>query len=67
MNDPQTYDFPQKKFSATSLSMEDTLKPLSDLTEYVQKYAHQRPAVVGAVFFGIGFVLGWKLRALVAR
>ena len=38
------------------------LKPLEDLTAYVQEYAKQRPESVAIACIGIGFVLGWKLK-----
>jgi hypothetical protein len=38
------------------------LKPIEDLTAYIQEYARQRPETVALTCIGIGFVLGWKLK-----
>jgi hypothetical protein len=38
------------------------LKPLQDLTAYVQEYAKQRPESVALACVGVGFILGWKLK-----
>jgi len=40
----------------------EPLSPPSDLVEYFQQYARERPAVVALWCLGIGFVLGWKLK-----
>ena len=40
----------------------DTLRPSSDLIECFRHYARERPEVVALWCFGIGFVLGWKLK-----
>lgn len=41
---------------------DDALKPFNDLYSYFQDYARERPDVVALWCFGIGFVLGWKLK-----
>jgi hypothetical protein len=33
-----------------------------DLVEYLREYARQRPEVAALWCFGIGFILGWKLK-----
>lgn len=38
------------------------LRPTEDLMEYVREYARQKPEVVAFACFGIGFILGWKLK-----
>lgn len=40
----------------------ERLRPSTDLAEYFQQYARERPEVVALWCFGIGFVLGWKLK-----
>ncbi|NLY00571.1 MAG: hypothetical protein GXY83_31125 [Rhodopirellula sp.] len=40
----------------------ETKHPVDDLTTYFYEYARQRPDVVAMWCFGIGFVLGWKLK-----
>jgi hypothetical protein len=38
------------------------LQPLEDLMNYLRQYARERPEVVAMTCFGIGFILGWKLK-----
>ena len=38
------------------------LSPTSDLVEYFRQYARERPEVVALWCFGMGFVLGWKMK-----
>ncbi len=40
----------------------DRLKPSQDIAEYLRAYARERPEVVALWCFGIGFILGWKLK-----
>ena len=40
----------------------ERLTPTNDLMEYFQQYTRERPEVVALWCFGIGFVLGWKLK-----
>jgi len=38
------------------------LQPRQDLLEYAKAYAQERPEVAALWCFGIGFILGWKLK-----
>ena len=38
------------------------LRPTDDLLTYVREYARQKPEVAALWCFGIGFILGWKLK-----
>jgi hypothetical protein len=38
------------------------MQPFEDAYHYFQEYARERPDVVALWCFGIGFVLGWKLK-----
>jgi len=38
------------------------LRPLDDFMSYLREYTRERPEVVALTCFGIGFVLGWKLK-----
>ena len=38
------------------------IQPTADIVEYLQDYARERPEVVALWCFGVGFVLGWKLK-----
>jgi hypothetical protein len=40
----------------------DDLHPTHDLLDYAKYYARERPEVVAMWCFGIGFILGWKLK-----
>jgi hypothetical protein len=38
------------------------MQPAQDCLAYLREYARQRPDVAALWCFGIGFVLGWKLK-----
>jgi len=38
------------------------LTPAQDIMDYFKEYARERPEVVALWCFGLGFVLGWKLK-----
>jgi hypothetical protein len=48
----------------TSFSMgsEQEIDAARDIVEYLKEYARQKPEVAALWCFGIGFVLGWKLK-----
>jgi len=60
MNETKTYPGTQK--SAAIYSTGEKLRPTNDMIEYYRQYARERPEVVALWCFGIGFVLGWKLK-----
>ena len=39
-----------------------SMKPSEDIVQYLTTYARQKPDVAALWCFGIGFVLGWKLK-----
>lgn len=41
---------------------ESDLRPLEDFMTYLREYTRERPEVVALTCFGIGFILGWKLK-----
>jgi hypothetical protein len=43
-------------------SQDEALETLPDLVTYATTYARQHPDVAALWVFGIGFVLGWKLK-----
>jgi len=45
-----------------SSELDQQLRPLDDLLSYLREYARERPEVVALTCFGIGFILGWKLK-----
>jgi hypothetical protein len=38
------------------------MSPTTDIMEYCKEYARQKPEMMALWCFGIGFVLGWKLK-----
>ena len=38
------------------------MRPSEDILEYLRQYAREKPEVAALWCFGIGFVLGWKLK-----
>lgn len=51
----------------TSSSTSDTqhsndLQPSQDLMDYAKEYARQKPEVMALWCFGVGFIVGWKLK-----
>jgi hypothetical protein len=60
MNEKQTY--PATQNAQVIHHPGEIRRPSSDLVEYFQEYARERPEVVALWCLGIGFVLGWKLK-----
>lgn len=40
----------------------EPLEPIDDIVDYVQTYARQNPGTAALWCFGIGFIVGWKLK-----
>ncbi len=40
----------------------EQIDPWNDLLAYLREYAQQKPEATALWCFGIGFVLGWKLK-----
>ena len=53
---------PGQPSSGGSLSQDGHLRPADDIVTYLREYARQKPDVAALWCFGIGFVLGWKLK-----
>lgn len=41
---------------------EHELRPLDDLMSYLREYVRENPEMAALTCFGIGFILGWKLK-----
>jgi hypothetical protein len=41
---------------------ETDIQPLDDALDYLREYARQKPEMAALWCFGVGFVLGWKLK-----
>jgi len=51
------------QYGSSERSQEQQLQqPTEKLMEYFTEYARERPEIVALWAFGIGFVLGWKLK-----
>jgi len=48
--------------SPGQLSRGAEIRPAQDVIEYLHNYARERPEAAALWCFGIGFVLGWKLK-----
>jgi hypothetical protein len=40
----------------------DAMQPSQDLLDYLKEYAKEKPEVAALWCFGVGFILGWKLK-----
>jgi hypothetical protein len=49
-------------YEAEPAMQSEELRPLEDALEYLRAYARERPEVMALTCFGIGFILGWKLK-----
>ncbi len=38
------------------------MQPCGDIVEYLKAYAREKPDVAALWCFGIGFIVGWKLK-----
>jgi len=54
----RTYDAP----SRTRQIEEEGIDAARDLVEYLKEYAREKPEVAALWCFGVGFILGWKLK-----
>jgi hypothetical protein len=46
----------------SSQSLHDEFRVGRDLVEYLKEYAREKPELAALWCFGIGFILGWKLK-----
>ena len=60
MHEVQTRPTSRETLSASKRLPETT--PTEDFVEYLRAYAREKPDVAALWCFGIGFVLGWKLK-----
>lgn len=51
-----------KERKTTALSPGNELQPSKDFVQYMKDYARDKPDVAALWCFGIGFVIGWKLK-----
>lgn len=61
MHSPNDKD-PTTRSMADELALRQGKRPAHDLAHYLREYAREKPEVVALWCFGLGFVLGWKLK-----
>lgn len=52
----------QRKQPREGVMNEREISPMDDALNYLQAYAREKPEMAALWCFGIGFVLGWKLK-----
>lgn len=52
----------QEQGEAMEAMQQSDYNPTTDLMEYCKEYARQKPEMFALWCFGVGFVLGWKLK-----
>jgi len=62
MNPEVTHSRNEPFQSAAQRRYPGSSQPTQDLVEYLKTYAQERPEAAALWCFGIGFVLGWKLK-----
>jgi hypothetical protein len=51
-----------RRKSTEEAPLADELEVARDVVDYLKEYAREKPEVAALWCFGIGFVLGWKLK-----
>lgn len=51
-----------RKAAQPSKANAGEMQPSQDLVDYLKTYARERPEVAALWCFGIGFIVGWKLK-----
>ncbi|HWL08567.1 MAG TPA: hypothetical protein VNQ76_09190 [Planctomicrobium sp.] len=50
------------KAAVSSSGKQEMVNPLEDTLCYLRTYAKEKPEVAALWCFGVGFILGWKLK-----
>lgn len=58
----QSSQTPAVSGNRTQGLQEPSPRPMEDIISYLRTYAREKPDVAALWCFGIGFVLGWKLK-----
>lgn len=61
-NSAPAYQRENENTTTDRRSPHDELRPCDDLIDYARHYAREKPEVVAMWCFGVGFILGWKLK-----
>lgn len=64
MNSQATMSRPiaEKDRDSNPLQKNGNLQPADDLVDYVTTYARENPGTAALWCFGVGFIVGWKLK-----
>lgn len=65
MNTPASHQASKTASPVRSVPLrtsQENLQPAQDLIAYVKDYARHKPEAAALWCFGIGFVVGWKLK-----
>jgi hypothetical protein len=62
MSTTKTANRPSISRQQTPARPNDAFDVGNDLIEYLKEYAREKPEVAALWCFGIGFILGWKLK-----
>jgi hypothetical protein len=62
MANTQTANRPARQRQQSDLSDIEPMEIGRDVIEYLREYARENPEAAALWCFGIGFVLGWKLK-----
>lgn len=52
----------RKTAAKPELDLSDEMEVARDVVDYLKEYAREKPEVAALWCFGIGFILGWKLK-----
>ena len=52
----------RKTTAKPELDLSDEMEVARDVVDYLKEYAREKPEVAALWCFGIGFILGWKLK-----
>ena len=48
--------------AGTMARTNSSMQPFDDLIEYAKTYAREKPETFALACFGVGFILGWRLK-----
>jgi hypothetical protein len=62
MANTQTANRTAKQRQELEMSQQEPMEIGQEIVDYLRNYAHENPEAAALWCFGIGFVLGWKLK-----
>jgi hypothetical protein len=55
-------EYETRRSAGSAAHQTDEMHLVDDLMMYLRRYAREKPQAVAYACFGIGFILGWKLK-----